>query len=140
MHLLLKIVLFLLLFTQMTLCAQIRRDHVQHFGAGLLAGGAGAFVASELSGGNRFWTFSGAVAGSLIAGVAKEAIDAGQVDNKWDNGDLAATAAGGVTIGVTIDLFSAKSRKRKRRAPTASHVPPGINGVAGFPRTERGIH
>jgi hypothetical protein len=140
MHPFLKIILFLLLFTQMTLCAQIRRDHVQHFGAGLLAGGAGALVASELSDGNRFWIFSGAVAGSLIAGVIKEAIDAGQEDNKWDNGDLAATAAGGVTIGITIDLFSAKSRKRKRGPSTASYIPPGLSAAAGFPGTERPIH
>jgi hypothetical protein len=140
MHLFLKIILFLLLFTQMTLCAQIRRDHVQHFGAGLLAGGAGAFVASELSDGNRFWTFSGAVAGSLIGGIVKEAIDAGQVDNKWDNSDLAATAVGGITIGVTIDLFSAKSRKRKRGAPTVSYAPPGISTATGFPGTEMAIY
>lgn len=117
------------LFTQLALNAQIREDHVLHFGAGMVAGGAGAFVASEISGGSRGWTFAGAVAGSLLAGLAKEAIDAGQPDNRWDNSDLGATVLGGVTIGVTIDLFSTKSRKR-RKAGQISLLPSDTDRAA----------
>ncbi len=109
-----KILILFTLLTQLTLHAQIREDHVLHFGAGMVSGAAGALIASEISNQNRFWTFSGAVAGSLLAGVAKEAIDAGQPDNRWDNLDLGATVLGGITVGVTIDLFTAKARKRRK--------------------------
>lgn len=109
-----KILFLLALFIQLTLYAQIRKDHVLHFGAGMVSGAAGALIASEISDQNRFWTFSGAVAGSLLAGLAKEAIDAGQPDNRWNNSDLGATVLGGITVGVTIDLFTARPWKRKR--------------------------
>ncbi len=98
--------------------AQIEQDHLLHFGAGMVAGGAGALVASELSHGSRFWTFAGAVGASVLAGVAKEAIDAGNENNHWDNRDLGATALGGLTVGVVIDLFTAGKRRRGRVAYT----------------------
>lgn len=96
--------------------SQLRKDHVLHFGAGVVAGGVGAFAASEISDGSRGWTFAGAVAGSLLAGLAKEAVDAGKPDNQWDNTDLAATALGGVSIGVTIDLFTARARRKRNKS------------------------
>ena len=97
--------------------AQIQQDDMLHFSAGVLSGAAGAFVASELSDGNRFWTFTGAVAGSLIAGTIKEAIDEKNYGG-WDNRDLGATFLGGLTVGITIDLFSGKKRKRQQRQLT----------------------
>jgi hypothetical protein len=39
---------------------------------------------------------------------------------KWENSDIGATVLGGITIGVTIDLFTAKARKR-RKGVTAKH-------------------
>lgn len=119
-----KILILLAILTQFSLHAQIREDHVLHFGAGMVSGAAGALLASEISNKNRFWTFSGAVAGSLLAGLAKEAIDAGQPDNRWSNSDLGATVLGGVTVGVTIDLFTARARKR-RKAGQLSLAPTG---------------
>ena len=101
------------IFSLTILHAQVQRDKVLHFGGGVLSGAAGALMANKLSDGNRFWTFTGAVGGSLIAGVVKETIDQGKSDNRWDNGDLAATVFGGVTVGVTIDLFSGKKRRNK---------------------------
>ena len=103
--------------------AQVRKDHVLHFGAGMVAGGVGAFAASEISGGSRGWTFAGAVAGGLLAGLAKEAVDAGKADNRWDNTDLAATALGGVTIGVTIDLFTTRSRRKRPKGKAFLYSP-----------------
>ena len=95
---------------------QIERDHMLHFAAGAASGAAGQLIASELSGQNRFWGFAGSITASLAAGLVKEAVDANEPDNKWDNKDLAATVLGGVTVGVTIDLFSSRSRKRKQNA------------------------
>ena len=93
--------------------AQIERDKALHFLGGGLFGLAGAGIAKHASDGNRVWTFVGAVAGSALVGVAKEAIDAGQEGNQWDNEDLAATILGGVTVGVTIEIFSKKRNKRR---------------------------
>jgi hypothetical protein len=57
-----------------------------------------------------------------LAGLAKEALDKGN-GKEWDNSDIGATTLGGITIGVTIDLFSAKARKRKRGNTTAQPFP-----------------
>jgi uncharacterized protein YfiM (DUF2279 family) len=94
--------------------AQIEQDKVLHFGAGALSGAAGAFIASEISDGNRGWTYVGAIGTSFLVGLTKEALDK-KNGNEWDNGDLAATVLGGVTVGVTIDLFSGKKRRKRKQ-------------------------
>lgn len=73
--------------------AQLGQDKVYHFLGGNLFGLAGAGLASELSDGNRGWTFAGSVGGSLLIGLAKEAIDERQYGG-WDNDDLLATVLG----------------------------------------------
>lgn len=103
--------------------SQIGRDKVLHFAGGSLFGLAGAGIAKEISDGNRFWTFAGAVGGSLLVGLGKEAIDAGQSDNGWDNDDLLATVLGGVTVGIAIDIFTDHGRTKKRRAAIATRHP-----------------
>ena len=99
------------------LSAQVENDKVIHFAVGAVAGAAGAFVASELSGKSRFWTVTGAIASSLAAGLVKEAVDKRRYGS-WDNADLGATVLGGVTVGITIELFSKKNghRYQSRRA------------------------
>ncbi len=94
-------------------------DKLLHFGAGVVSGAAGAFIAHEISGGNKWWAIAGAVGGSLIAGMAKEAIDKNNY-GKWDNGDLAATVAGGVTVGVAIEIFH--GRKKRKSAQLLDRV------------------
>ncbi|MFS4416876.1 hypothetical protein [Maribacter sp. 2307ULW6-5] len=109
--------------------AQIPKDKALHFLGGNLYGLVGAGVANELSNGNRAWTFAGSVGGSLLVGLAKEAIDERQY-NGWDNGDVVATVLGGLSVGVVIDVFKQK-RKRKRekmfrevlKSATIDHVP-----------------
>ncbi|RYC51521.1 hypothetical protein [Flagellimonas olearia] len=100
--------------------SQVERDKALHFLGGNLFGLAGAGIAKQMSEGNRVWTFVGSVAGSALVGVAKEAVDAGQSGNGWDNDDLAATVLGGVTVGVTIDIFSKKKDKKRLRGNYAS--------------------
>ena len=106
----------LALFMLVSYChGQVERDKALHFLGGNLFGLAGAGIAKQMSDGNRVWTFVGSVAGSALIGVAKEAVDAGQEGNQWDNEDLAATVLGGVTVGVTIELFSKKNDKKRLR-------------------------
>ena len=95
--------------------SQIENDKVLHFAGGALFGLAGAGIAKEISDGNRYWTFAGAVGGALLVGIGKEAIDSGQDGNSWDNGDVLATALGGVAVGFTIDIFTGKKRRNQSR-------------------------
>ena len=95
-----------------TLLAQVEEDKALHFAAGAVTGGVGALVASEISENNKFWTLAGSVAGSLLAGTVKEAIDQKRY-NGWDNADLGATVLGGVSAGVTFNIFTGKSKKPK---------------------------
>jgi len=115
---------FLVLTLLLSLGKSYSQDHdlLLHYGAGIVAGGAGAFFAHEISGGDKWWTIAGAVGTSLIAGVAKEAFDKWE-DGYWDNAELAATAAGGVTVGVTIEIFHGrKKRKSANRADTGTEA------------------
>lgn len=106
----------LLFFVLASHChGQVERDKALHFLGGNLFGLAGAGIAKQASDGNRIWTFVGSVAGSTLIGLAKETVDAGQQNNGWDNDDLAATILGGVTVGVTIDLFAKKDDRRRLR-------------------------
>lgn len=110
-----KIVILLLFFNSTTqLFGQIESDKALHFLGGNLYGLVGAGVASEISDGNRTWTFIGAVGGSLLIGLAKESIDEKQYGG-WDNADLLATVLGGIAVGVTIDIFKKKKQRKRDR-------------------------
>lgn len=102
--------LLLLFLSGFTAFAQ-SEDKILHFGAGVVSGAAGAFIAHEISGGDKWWSIAGAIGGSLIAGAGKELIDNNK-NGSWDNGDLAATVAGGITVGVAIELFSGRKKRR----------------------------
>ncbi len=104
--------LCLILFSVHTIYGQIERDKALHFLGGNLFGLVGAGLASQISDGDRTWTFVGSLGGSLLIGLAKESIDEKQYGG-WDNADLLATVLGGATVGVTIDIFK-KRRQRKR--------------------------
>ena len=87
-----------------------------HFVGGNLYGLAGAGIAKQISNGDRFWTFAGAIGGSALIGLGKEAVDSRTGGSGWDNDDLMATILGGATVGVTIDLFTNHKKRRKKRA------------------------
>lgn len=93
--------------------SQLENDKVLHFTGGSLFGLAGAGIAKQISNGDRYWTFVGSVGGALLVGIGKEALDAGQEGNRWDNSDILATGLGGVAVGFTIDIFTNKKRKNK---------------------------
>lgn len=114
--------------------AQAEWDKTLHFVGGNLFGLAGAGAAKQLSKGNRTWTFVGALTGSALAGMAKEAVDAGQRPDGWDNEDLAATIFGGLTVGLSIELFAKKDDHGRLRG---NFYPLGISEQQGdfFPTT-----
>jgi uncharacterized protein YfiM (DUF2279 family) len=115
------------------LFSQVERDKALHFLGGNLYGLAGAGIAKQISDGNRWWTFAGAIGGSALIGLGKEAVDAGQRENGWDNDDLWATILGGATVGVTIDIFTDhKKEKRKPKAITLLNQHEGLNQMERF--------
>ena len=104
--------ILILVFCVHSVIGQIESDKALHFLGGNLYGLVGAGIASEISDGDRTWTFVGALGGSLLIGLAKESIDEKQYGG-WDNADLLATVLGGATVGLTIDIF--KKRKQRKR-------------------------
>lgn len=121
-----KIAILIFVFISATkMYGQIGSDKALHFLGGNLYGLVGAGIASEISDGDRTWTFVGALGGSLLIGLAKESIDEKQYGG-WDNADLLATVLGGATIGVTIDIFK-KRKQRKRNQIFKDAV--GYNGL-----------
>ena len=112
--------------------AQSNGDKTLHFAGGALAGAVGGVVASEISDKNTFWTITGSVGASLLAGAIKEAIDAGEEDNSWDNGDLVVTGLGGLTAGVTISIFTGNSKKKKAKPMAYRELPAFENNSDPF--------
>jgi len=107
-------IIFFLIFNS-GVYAQVETDKALHFLGGNLFGLAGAGIAKQASDGNRWWTFAGSIGGATLIGLGKEAIDSGQEGNEWDNDDLLATVLGGATVGVTIDIFTNRKKRRQRR-------------------------
>ena len=51
----------------------------------------------------------------MITVVVNESLNSKKPVNYFDKKDLVATTLGGVTVGLTIELFNKKSKKRKKR-------------------------
>ena len=87
--------------------AQIAKDKQLHFAAGSIAGSAGYTYVWQKTKDKKKATIA-AISTALLAGTVKEIIDSTQDNNSFDTKDLAATALGGITISVTINLFNKK--------------------------------
>lgn len=99
-----------------TINAQIPEDKLKHLGAGVVIGGISGLAANQLFNGDRYWTWSAAIGGSLAAGVAKESYDTSR-GGTWDNGDVVYTVLGGVVSGLVFELFVNKDGCRRRGRP-----------------------
>tara|TARA_B100000287_G_scaffold286467_1_gene270042 strand:+ start:270 stop:659 length:390 start_codon:yes stop_codon:yes gene_type:complete len=87
--------------------AQIPKDKQLHFAAGVIASSAGyTYVWQKTR--NKKKAFLAGVGTSILAGTLKELVDSTQDNNYFDTKDLTATALGGITVGVTINLFNKK--------------------------------
>ncbi len=107
--------LLAILFLSQQLEAQIDRGKTLHFVGGGLFALAGAGIAKKASKGDRWWTFAGAVAGSAVIAVGKEAVDVNSSEFGWSNSDIAYTVFGGVVTGVIIDLSTDHDNKRQQK-------------------------
>lgn len=94
--------------------AQIPEDKAKHFGAGVVIGGIGGYTANKIFNGNRYWTWAGAVGGSLAAGVVKEAWDESKGRTAETN-DIVYTVLGGAISGLVLELFLKNDRRRRGR-------------------------
>jgi uncharacterized protein YfiM (DUF2279 family) len=107
------IVLLLIFFmsTIMSFAQAISEDDLKHFGAGIAISGATyAIVYSSTKNKKKaFWYGLGA---AILAGLVKETFDSNKFNSKLDTSEVLATALGGLTATVSLDLFVGK-RKNK---------------------------
>ncbi|MCK0109568.1 hypothetical protein MWU58_09705 [Flavobacteriaceae bacterium S0825] len=87
----------------------ISDDDKLHLGAGALISGATyTFVYTKTKNKQKaFWMSLGA---SALAGLTKEIYDSTKKGNKFDTGEFVATSAGGLTISISLNLFTKKKR------------------------------
>ena len=94
---------------------QIAEDKKLHFTAGGIASSFGYAYVFEKTQDKTKATFAG-IGLAILAGTIKETIDSRKPGNKFDLEDLTATALGGITVSVTINLFNNdKSNKKVRK-------------------------
>jgi len=107
----LAVVLFFTL--SITNAQEIPKDKQMHFVAGTITGTLGYnYVYSKTK--DRKKAFVAGIITSIAVGICKESLDATQPGNNFDLKDLAATTLGGITIGITINLFDKKKKKKKK--------------------------
>ena len=107
--------LYILLLLPSLLFGQLlqEKDKQLHFAAGMLSSAAGyTFIYNKT--GDKKKAMAGAVAASLLAGIAKETYD-NINGGAFDKRDILATGLGGVTVSITIPILSRKTKKKKRR-------------------------
>tara|TARA_R110000744_G_scaffold198165_1_gene317376 strand:- start:225 stop:533 length:309 start_codon:yes stop_codon:yes gene_type:complete len=87
--------------------SQIAHDKKQHYAAGVFTSSvAYAYVYTKTKNKKKAVIYS--VISAVVVGSLKEAVDSRQPGNKFDPQDLLATTLGGITVGVTIQLFNKK--------------------------------
>ena len=87
-------------------------DKKMHFGAGVIFGGLSYGLIFEETEDKQL-ALLGSVATAFVAGYIKETYDKRR-GGPFDNRDLLATTLGGISIGVTFDIFGREGKKRKR--------------------------
>lgn len=108
------IVLLLIFFISTKMCYGqfISEDDLKQFGAGVfISATTYTFVYSITKNKKKaFWYSLGT---ATLAGFTKETLDSSKFNTKLDTGEAIATALGGLTATVTLDLFVGK-RKNKQ--------------------------
>jgi putative lipoprotein len=99
-----KKIIATLLFSAIATAQGIQKDKVMHFVAGAVVGSASYVVAYDITHDKTKALIASTVM-SILAGVGKELIDSRKGGTGFNNQDIVATGLGGLTIGVTINLF-----------------------------------
>ena len=108
-----SIIIPLLLFFSLSNAQLLaENDKQKHYVAGALIGGItyGVILQETEDKKLAFW---GSIASSLVAGYIKETSDKNS-GYYFDNRDLLATTLGGLSVGVTFDIFTRKGKKKGR--------------------------
>lgn len=108
------LILFNLSFSQKT-----SSDDGVHFGTGFLISGV-TYTLVYIKTKNKkkaFWYSFGI---STLAGLAKEFYDSEIITGRFDNSEFLATAAGGLSASISLDIFTGKRKKEKREELLAS--------------------
>ena len=94
--------------------AQIEQDKVYHFAAGVTSSAVGySFVYEKTN--DKLLASAAGLGLSILAGVAKETYDSTRPNNKFDTEDLKATALGGLTVTITINIDNLFNKMKKRK-------------------------
>lgn len=94
--------------------AQIERDKVYHFAAGVTSSAVGySFVYEKTN--DKLLASAAGLGLSILAGVTKETYDSTRPNNKFDTEDLKATALGGLTVTITINIDNLFNKMKKRK-------------------------
>jgi len=105
-------ILLLLTFTPSHSQLLSENDKQKHFAAGALLGGISyGIILQETE--NKKLAFWGSIATSFVAGYIKETSDKNS-GYYFDNRDLLATTLGGLSVGVTFDIFTRNGKKKGR--------------------------
>ncbi len=109
---LLFIIPLLLCFSLSNAQLLAENDKQKHFAAGALLGGISyGIILQETE--NKKLAFWGSIATSFVAGYIKETSDKNS-GYYFDNRDLLATTLGGLSVGVTFDIFTRNGKKKGR--------------------------
>ena len=87
-------------------------DKQKHFVAGATFGGIAYGVLLQETEDKKL-AFWGSIATSFVVGYVKETNDK-KKGLKFDNRDLLATTLGGISIGITFDIFTRNGKKKGR--------------------------
>jgi len=106
-----KLILISLLLSFFNVNAQLltENDKQKHFAAGAVIGSLAYGIILEESQ-DKKTAFIASVAAAFAAGYLKETIDK-KNGYKFDNRDLLASTYGGLTIGITLDIFAKDGKK-----------------------------
>ena len=86
-------------------------DKQNHFAAGAIIGGITYGIALQETE-DKTVAFVSSVVAAFAAGYIKETFDANQ-GYGFDNRDMLATTYGGLTVGITLDIFARDGKKNK---------------------------
>jgi uncharacterized protein YfiM (DUF2279 family) len=103
------ILLLILLSLSFNSTAQLltEQDKQLHFAGGVLVG-AGTYTLIYAKTKNKKKALIYSIASSILVGTLKELSDSREKGNRFDKRDLLATTYGGLTIGVTFNIFTKK--------------------------------